>query len=110
MNRLIYLRSGLALAQSTLKRIVGQVDPSRFDEKLSPDRFSLREVVAHMADMEPMMRGRMELALSSPRAAVANWDQDAEAIAKNYPAWDVSKSLQMYSDGRLKTLDLFESR
>ena len=62
-----------------------------------------------MSDLEPVIRGRMELAVSNPGAPVANWDEDAEAIAKNYAVWEVAPTLERFYDERLRTLALYES-
>ena len=87
----------------------GRISPSCYDERLAPDRFTLREVVAHLADLEPVIKWRMELALSSPGAEIPNWDQDAEALAKNYSTWEVPATLELFANERAKTVELFES-
>ena len=109
MSRLVYLDTGLSFGPTILKRMIEEIDASRHDERLAPDRFSVREVAAHMADLEPVIHGRMEQALANPGSEVANWDQDKEAIAKNYAAWDVSDSLEQFARRRAKTVELFES-
>jgi uncharacterized damage-inducible protein DinB len=99
----------LTLGPTILKRLMAQIDASRYDERLAPDRFTLREVIAHVADLEPVILGRMQLALSTPGAAVSNWDQDQEAITKNYSSWDVWASLETFAAERSKPLELYES-
>jgi len=109
VSRLKYLGKGLALAPTTLLRMIQKIDPSVYDQKLAPDRFSLREVIAHLADLEPVIQGRMELALSAPGTEIANWDEEAEALAKNYAVWDVQPSLEQFSRARTKTAEFYES-
>ncbi len=109
MNRFLYVDRGLAFTPTILRRLIERIDPGRYDESLAPDRFTLREVVAHMADFEPVIRGRMELALSHPGSEVQNWDQDAEALARNYRSWDVEQTLGTLANERLRTLELFGS-
>src|ERR1700722_7176903 len=109
MARLVYLNSGLSKSPATLKRIVNRIDPSRYDTKLAEDRFTLREMVAHIADLEPVMVLRMNLALEKPGSEIPNWDQDEEAAKKNYSTWDFHESLAMYAERRVKTVELFES-
>jgi len=81
--------------------MIQKIDPSVYDQKLAPDRFSLREVIAHLADLE--------LALSAPGTEIANWDEEAEALAKNYAVWDVQPSLEQFSRARTKTAEFYES-
>ena len=109
MSRLIYLDQGLALVPASLRRIVEKVDPSRYDERLATDRFTLREAIAHVADMEPVLRWRMELAAESPGSPVPNFDQDEEAIAKNYAAWEVGPTLDTLAEERAKTMRVYRS-
>lgn len=109
MHRLVYVESGLLAGPIVIRRLVERLEPSRYDERLAPDRFSLREVCAHLADLEPVIRGRMSLALSSPGADVPNFDPDGEAAAKAYSTWDVGEALKKYSDERAKTVELFRS-
>jgi len=109
MARPIYLERGLELSPFTLKRMLESIDPSRYDERLGPDRFSLREVVAHLVDFDLMIRSRMELALASPGAVVPVWDEDAEAAAHNYATLEVAPTLDKLLKGRAKTVELFKS-
>jgi uncharacterized damage-inducible protein DinB len=109
MSRLIYVGQGLSLVPATLTRLVRCVDSARIDTRLAENRFTLREVLAHMADMEPVIRGRMELALRSPGSNVENWDQDQNALDKNYAAWEVGPTLELFSVEREKTCKLFEA-
>jgi len=109
VSRLIYLDQGLALVPATLRRIVEKVDPSRYDERLATDRFTLREAIAHVTDMEPVLRWRMELAAKAPGSTVPNFDQDEEAVAKNYAAWDVGQTLDLFAEERAKTMAAYRS-
>jgi uncharacterized damage-inducible protein DinB len=109
VSRSIYLDQGLALSPAAFRQITALVSPSRLDQSLATDRFTLREVIAHLADMEPVFRARMELALRAPGSEVENFDQDKEALEKNYASWDVQKSLTLFAEARRKTLELFLS-
>jgi len=109
MSRLIYLGKGLALSPDIMQRMVDQVDPNDYEKKLAPDRFTLREVLAHVADLEPVILYRMHLAVESPGSEIPNWDQDKEAIAKNYAEWEVQTSLDKFKEVRAKTVEYFES-
>jgi hypothetical protein len=109
VKRLRYLDSGLTYSPIVLKRLVGLIDPSRYDEALGPDRFTLREMVAHVADLEPVLRGRMELAVAHPGADVPNFDQDAEAIAKQYSKWEIGPTLEKFAEERRLTVEYYNS-
>ena len=110
MSRLFYLDKGLSLTHSSLAKVIAKVPASRFDESLEPGRFTLRQAIAHLADLEPVFVERMSLALSSPGAPVEGWDEDAHLrMNGNYASWDVQKSLAKFGEERAKTLALFNA-
>ena len=83
-----YLIPALEASPQTIERIVMAVDPSDWDRVTDEDRFSFREAVAHMADWEPIMRGRIELALREPGATITPLDEEARAVEMNYAESD----------------------
>jgi hypothetical protein len=103
-----YLIPALEASPQTIERIVMAVDPSDWDRVTDEDRFSFREAVAHMADWEPIMRGRIELALREPGATITPLDEEARAIEMNYASSDPLEEAQKFSDERRITVDLIK--
>ena len=68
---------------STLMRLVDAIRPDHYDTKLEDDRFSLKEVVAHMADLEQTWLDRITTAVEYPGKPVENFDEDARAKDHN---------------------------
>jgi len=104
-----YLFPGLELSPRIVEQIVKQIPGARYDDKTDPDRFSLREAVAHMADWEPILRDRIVLAVEKPDSPVQGMDESVRATDKNYPAWDVTESLRTFSAERAKTIAFLRS-
>ena len=98
-----YLLKSLEFGPIVLERIVGQIPQSRFDERTSNDRFTLREAVAHLVDFEPIFRGRMEQANSNPGCAVIVMDEGQMAIDHDYASQDVHRNLEMFVSQRAST-------
>lgn len=83
-----YLLVGLELGPRSIRRIISRIDPSRYDERLDPERFSPREVLAHLADWEPIMAGRIRQAVDQPGSTLEAFDEGERAIALRYDLTD----------------------
>jgi hypothetical protein len=99
-----YLFPGLEFGPRIVERLVQQIPVGRYDEKTNPDRFTLREAVAHLADWEPILRGRIEQAIAQPDSAVQGIDEGIRAEELNYGEWDVQEQLAVFSAERAKTI------
>lgn len=71
-----------------------------------PDRFSPHEVVAHLADWEPILRSRIETALTQPGSPIVAYDEGERALEQNYSSWDASRSLETFAAERVTTRNL----
>jgi len=86
-----YLLNTLELGPVVVRRILDQVPISRLDEALVAGRFTVREVIAHLADWEPIMRGRILSAATTPGVTIEVFDEGEMAIKNGYAAsnpWD----------------------
>src|SRR5206468_1322765 len=71
-----------------------------WDERLHADRFTPREVIAHLADWEPIMLERMRVAYNSPGGTVKVYDEGQMAIDHGYAGSDPEEQLQLYNERR----------
>ena len=104
-----YLLTAIPLGPSIFQRLVNRFDPSDLDKEFEPDRFTVREVIAHLADWEPLFRERMELALASPGSPIVTYDEGERAIELNYAAKDVQAELALYTAERAVTVAFLKS-
>lgn len=80
------------------------------DEPSSQGRFSPREVIAHLADWEPILREeRIVAPLASPGLTVAAYDEGELAERNNYAAKDPHEQAALYAVERQKTVTLLKS-
>ena len=99
-----YLFPGLELSPRIVEQIVRQIPGARYDDKTDPERFSLREAIAHLADWEPILRDRIKLAVESPDSPVQGLDEGVRAKEMNYGTWDVTEQLRTFANERAKTI------
>lgn len=104
-----YLLPGLELSPKAFERIVSQIPQKRYDELTDPNRFTLREAIAHLADWEPILRGRIEAGIKQNGAAVQGIDESARAAEQKYENWDVKESLRIFAQERAKTAAYLKS-
>ena len=62
---------------STLIRMVDSIRPELYDTSLEGDRFTLKEVVAHLADLEQTWLDRITTAIEFPGKAVEPFNEEA---------------------------------
>jgi hypothetical protein len=60
----------------------------------APDKWSVSEILAHLADAETVGSFRMRLILGAPGTPIAAFDQDAWVISGHYEKRDPRKSLE----------------
>jgi len=94
---------------AALRQIVDCVPNEKYSLQLSPDRFSLTEMVAHMADWEDLFLDRMRLAHEAPGSRVEVYDEGARAVEKHYGTRDLQHELDVFENRRRDTLDFLKS-
>lgn len=105
-----YLFPALEKSSNLFSEIASRIDPERMDVPTHPGRFTPREVFAHLADWEPILREeRMVSPIANPGCTVDAYDEGELAAAKNYRAWDVAESVSAFALERAKTIELLRS-
>lgn len=99
----------LRLTPDALTRIVDCVKPERYDERLDPERFTLREAIAHLADFEKTALDRIGIAHEEPGSLVENFDEEARATEKGYATRDVHHELEVFGNRRRETVMFLET-
>ncbi len=92
-----------------LERIVDEVPMERFGEQLAPDRFTLAEMVAHLADFEETVLDRLVIASEKPGSTIENFDEEARAIEKNYAGKSIRHEIDTFATRRRETILYIES-
>jgi len=89
----------------TLRRIVDCVATEKHADRVDEDRFTLIEMVAHLADWEDIWLDRMRAAAEYPGSAIEAYDEGQRAIDKDYAGRNIQHELEVFENRRRDTLD-----
>jgi DinB superfamily len=96
----------------TAKRLTGLLKrgtPAKLKKRPAPDKWSVVEILAHLADVEMVTGWRLRSILGSPGTPIQAFDQDAWAAAGQYAKRDPRKSLEQFRVLREANLVLLKS-
>lgn len=102
----------LRVQASTAKKltaILRRGTASQLRRKPAPEKWSVVEILAHLADAELVVGWRLRSILSAPGAPIAAYDQDAWASNGQYAKRDPRKSLERFRILREANLELLKS-
>jgi DinB superfamily len=98
-----------AAAPAKLARLLKGVTPAGARKRPAPGKWSIAEIVAHLADTEVAMGWRVRMVLGQPGEPIQPFDQDAWAAAMRYHKRDPRKSLEQYRGLRQANVALLKS-
>lgn len=89
---------------ATLIRMVDAIRPDQYDVALEEGRFTLKEVIAHLADLEETWLDRITTAVEYPGKAVENFDEEARAAEHHYSQKEIHHELEVFENRRRDTV------
>jgi uncharacterized damage-inducible protein DinB len=92
-----------------LARLIRGVSPAKLRKRPAPGKWSIAEILAHLADVEIVIGWRMRSILGAPGTEVQAYDQDAWVISGHYEKRDVRKSIELQRVLREANLALFKT-
>lgn len=98
-----------AATNKKLTRIVDTFSPARLRKRPAPTKWSVAEILAHLADVEIVIGWRIRSILGEPGTPVQPFNQDAWAIAGHYDKRDPRKSIELHRALREANLALLKS-
>jgi hypothetical protein len=98
-----------AAAPEVLASLIEGLSSEELAYRPSPGKWSIQELVAHLADDELVGGYRMRMILSSPGIAIQAFDQDVWSRTGRYDQTDVRSSLEMFRVLRQANLVLLGS-
>lgn len=105
-------KKSLAVQAATpkkLEKLIKGIPTAKLRKRPAPDKWSVGEILAHIADAEIAGGFRMRLILGSPGTPVAAFDQDAWVTAGHYAKRDPRKSVEHFRAAREANLALLKS-
>ncbi len=92
-----------------LARLIAGVPRLKLRRQPEPGKWSIAEIVAHLADTEVVVGYRIRAILGAPGTEIQAFDQDKWAQSMNYGKSDARKSVEHFSAFRKANLDLLKS-
>jgi hypothetical protein len=98
-----------AATAGKIGKLIKGVPNARLTKRPAPGKWSVGEILAHLADSEIVAGYRMRSILGAPGTPIAAYDQDKWAAAENYAKHDPRASLDLYRTLREANLRLMKS-
>lgn len=98
-----------AATAKKLDRLIKGISAARLRKRPAPGKWSVSEIVAHLADTELVGGFRMRMILGAPGTPIAAFDQDSWVTSGHYDKRDPRKSLEQFRVLREANLQLLKS-
>ena len=98
-----------AVAPAKLKKLLTGVSPAKARKRPAPGKWSVAEIVAHLADAELVGGYRIRAILGAPGGQVVGFDQDVWVTALHYDKRNLQKSFEQYRVLREANLALLKA-
>ena len=108
---LLGAQAPLTVLQGTaakLRRAVKRLTPRQLAKPEAPDKWSVKQVVQHLADSELVYAWRLRLILAHDRPAITGYDQDVWAERLQYAKTNVAEALDEFATLRRSNLRLLK--
>ena len=92
-----------------LDRLIKGVPTAKLRKRPAPDKWSVAEILAHLADAEIVLGWRIRSILGSPGTPIQAFDQNSWVTAGHYEKRDPRKALAQHRAVREANLDLLKS-
>jgi len=98
-----------AAAPARLAKLLKGISPAKARKRPAPGKWSIAEIVAHIADTELVGGYRIRAILGAPGTQIIGFDQDVWVTALHYDKRDLKKSFEQYRTLREANLALLKS-
>ncbi len=92
-----------------LKRLVAQIPETCFEEPGTEDRFSILEMICHIADFETVFFDRIRAAVETDQPHFASVDISERVTEKRYGEQDIDEQLAKFAADRKTTVAYVEA-
>lgn len=99
----------LSATSKKLDRFLGKASTAKLRRRPAPDKWSVGEILAHLADAEIVLGWRVRSILGAPGTPIQAFDQNAWAKAGRYEQRNPRQSVAQFSAIRAANLALYKS-
>src|SRR5580692_5642057 len=86
----------LAATAKKLERLIKGVPAGKLRKRPAADKWSIGEIVAHLADAEIVIGFRLRMVLGAPGTPITAYDQDSWVTSGHYEKRDPRKSVELF--------------
>jgi hypothetical protein len=104
-----YLIGSLEASPIVFSYLLEGLSEEEADRHPDPDRFTIREVLAHLADWELIFQDRLQRTRNEDEPALPWIDEGALAVERDYAHKEVQEQLRLFSERRAATVALLNS-
>lgn len=98
-----YLLGALEGSPAVLARLLDGITDEEADRRPDPERFTIREAVAHLADWEPVFQERLRRTKAENEPTLAVIDEGRLAIDHDYAHSNLAEQLALFAERRRET-------
>ena len=95
-----YICTGLSASPAILQKLLQGATETELDTQYDADRFTLREVMAHLADWEPIWHERIRRTATEHLPHLPSYDEGQFAIDHDYGHSDFAAQMRHFAEGR----------
>lgn len=99
----------LAATPGRLRKLTRGLPPRKLKRRPAPGKWSIAEILGHLADVELVVGYRIRTILGRPGTTIQAYDQDVWAKVGRYREQDARKSLEAIAVQRRRNLALLRS-
>ena len=104
-----YLMGALEGAPDIFEYILAGVSLEEIDRRPDPERFTIREIMAHLAEWEPIFLERMRRIRNENEPVLPNIDEGQLAIDHDYAHKDLAEQIRLFRAGRAQNVAFLNS-
>jgi hypothetical protein len=98
-----------AATPKKLERFLAKASAAKLRKRPAPDKWSIGEILAHLADAEIVIAWRVRSILGAPGTAIQAFDQESWVVAGHYDKRNPSESVAQFGAVRDANLALYKS-
>jgi hypothetical protein len=95
-----YIYIGLEKNRDLFALLLESIPVTCLDLSTGPDRFTVREALAHWADWESVHLGRIQAALAEDGVRVPDIDEAQRVVLEGYKDWSLEHIRGLFMNGR----------
>jgi hypothetical protein len=98
-----------AATPKKLEQFLAKASAAKLRKRPAPNKWSIGEILAHLADAEIVIAWRVRSILGAPGTAIQAFDQESWVVAGHYDKRNPSESVAQFGAVRAANLALYKS-